>query len=241
MDSLSQLASFILSHIPGLITLLIILGIGILYVQDRSQVDQTIRRNYPVIGRFCYFFEDLGIFFRQYFFALDREEMPFNRADRSWAYRAAKRESTLQAFGSTRIHHSITGESSNPPLTFGPDCRIPYTTDRLFHISGMSYGAISKPAVTALALGTKQAGIWINTGEGGASDAHLESGADLVCQIGTAKYGVRTADGRLDPDKHRSLAARESVKMFEIKISQGAKPGKGGILPADKVTPEIAA
>ena len=252
MDSLSQLASFVLSHIPGLITLLIILGIGILYVQDRSQVDQTIRRNYPVIGRFRYFFEDLGVFFRQYFFALDREEMPFNRADRSWAYRAAKRESTLQAFGSTRVQHEgdvvfanavipFTGESSNTPLTFGPECRAPYTTDRRFHISGMSYGAISKPAVTALALGAKQAGIWINTGEGGASDAHLESGADLVCQIGTAKYGVRTADGHLDPEKLKSLAARESVKMFEIKISQGAKPGKGGILPADKVTPEIAA
>lgn len=251
METVTNILSFVLSHIPGVVLMLVLLGIGVLYVKDRSQVDQTIRRNYPVIGRFRYFFEDLGVFFRQYFFALDREEMPFNRADRSWVYRAAKQKSTLQAFGSTRVQREgdvvfanavipYTGDDIARPLTFGPFTRHPYTTDRVFHISGMSFGAISEPAVRALSGGAKRAGIWINTGEGGASDAHLESGADIVYQIGTAKYGVRDEDGHLDPEKLASLAARESVKMFEIKISQGAKPGKGGILPADKVTPEIA-
>lgn len=252
MQSVSEIFSFILSHIPGLFLLIVLTLIAILYIQDKRQVDQTIRHNYPVIGRFRYMLEDLGVFFRQYFFALDREEMPFNRADRSWAYRAAKRESTLQAFGSTRVHREgdvvfanavipCTDNEPNRAIVFGPTSRHPYSTTRVFHISGMSFGAISKPAVRALSLGAKQAGIWINTGEGGASDAHIESGADIVFQIGTAKYGVRDDDGHLDPEKLKAIAAIDSVKMFEIKISQGAKPGKGGILPADKVTPDIAA
>lgn len=251
MDSISAFFSFVLSHLPGFVVLLLLAVLTVIYIQDRSQVDQTIRRNYPVVGRFRYMFEELGVFFRQYFFALDREEMPFNRADRSWAYRAAKQESTLQAFGSTRVQREgdvvfanavipFTGESDSPVLIFGPHTPQPYSTDKVFHISGMSFGAISKPAVAALAGGAKQAGIWINTGEGGASDGHLDSGADVVCQIGTAKYGVRDEAGHLDVSKLKALAARENVRMFEIKISQGAKPGKGGILPADKVTEEIA-
>ena len=105
----------------------------------------------------------------------------------------------------------------------------------------MSYGAISRPAVTALSNGASRAGVWLNTGEGGLSPYHLEGGADIVFQIGTAKYGVRDANGHLDPDKLRRIAAHEQVRMFEIKLSQGAKPGKGGILPAAKVTEEIAA
>ena len=96
---ISTLVSFVLGHLPGFVVLALFVGLTVIYIKDRSQVDQTIRRNYPVVGRFRYLFEELGVFFRQYFFALDREEMPFNRADRSWAYRAAKQESTLQAFG----------------------------------------------------------------------------------------------------------------------------------------------
>ena len=196
---------------------------------DRHQVDHTIRRNYPIIGRFRYFLEDLGVFFRQYFFAQDREEMPFNRADRSWVYRAAKQESTMQAFGSTRAQREgdvlfansvfpYAGEDKSESLVFGPYTENPYITDKFFHISGMSYGAISKPAIRALVAGAKEAGIWINTGEGGASREHLQGGADVVFQIGTAKYGVRNEDGTLSEEKLRAMADNSCVKMFEIKL-----------------------
>ncbi len=110
-----------------------------------------------------------------------------------------------------------------------------------FNISGMSFGALSKPAVLALANGAREAGCWMNTGEGGISPYHLEGGCDIVCQIGTAKYGVRDLEGRLSDEKLREKAAIEQVRMFEIKLSQGAKPGKGGMLPGEKVSAEIAA
>jgi glutamate synthase domain-containing protein 2 len=236
--------------IGGLIVTLVVL-----YVLDVNQRQQTIRRNYPVVGRFRYWFEHLGEFFRQYFFAMDREELPFNRADRSWVYRAAKNVDNTQAFGSTYpLHHpgSIVFanapypvlEQNSQPITeieFGPYSEKPYRTSSIFNVSAMSFGAISKPAVTALAHGAKQAGCWLNTGEGGLSPYHLSSGADVVFQIGTAKYGVRDETGALSDAKLEAIAAHECVRMFEIKLSQGAKPGKGGILPALKVTEEIAA
>jgi len=125
--------------------------------------------------------------------------------------------------------------------TIGPHCAEPYETNSLFNISAMSFGAISRPAVLALSNGARMAGCWLNTGEGGLSPYHLEGGADLVFQIGTAKYGVRDAGGQLSDDRLRAIAAHEQIKMFELKLSQGAKPGKGGILPGKKVTPEIAA
>jgi glutamate synthase domain-containing protein 2 len=237
-----------------------IVGIGVLvvivtFVADITQTKQAIRRNYPVIGHFRYFFEDLGKFFRQYFFAMDREELPFNRADRSWVYRAAKNVDNTTAFGSTRnlwpagtvmfvnCPFPTLDEDTTPVTnkTIGPYCTKPYETDSLFNVSGMSFGAISRPAVLSLSNGARMAGCWLNTGEGGLSPYHLEGGADLVFQIGTAKYGVRDADGQLSDERMRAIAAHDQVKMFELKLSQGAKPGKGGILPAPKVTPEIAA
>jgi len=228
--------------------------VAVIYILDVTQTRHTIRRNYPVIGRFRYFFEETGKFFRQYFFAMDREEMPFNRAERSWVYRAAKDLDNTTAFGSTRnLSPPGTVLFVNCPfptlgtdaaevagITIGPACKKPYTTRSLFNISGMSYGALSKPAVQALSGGAARGGCWMNTGEGGLSRYHLEGGADIVFQIGTAKYGVRDAVGKLSDDKLRELAAREQVKMFELKLSQGAKPGKGGILPGNKVTEEIA-
>jgi len=232
-----------------------ILAIGVIYFIDKTQTSQTIRRNYPVVGRFRYFFEHLGEFFRQYFFAMDREELPFNRAERSWAYKAAKKIDTTIAFGSTRplnqsgdpiflnsAFPTLEDEIAEPqPITIGEHtCTKPYTTKSLIHISGMSYGAISKPAVLALSRGAKNAGIWLNTGEGGLSPYHLDGGCDIVYQIGTAKYGVRTDDGRLSKEKLSKIAAHNNVRMFEIKMSQGAKPGKGGILPGAKVNDEIA-
>ncbi len=236
-----------------------LIGVGalwvlVLYIIDVNQTKHAIRRNFPVVGRFRYMFEHLGEFFRQYFFALDREEMPFNRAERSWVYRAAKGVDTTVAFGSTKdirptgtvifvnCAYPTLDQDAVPisALTIGEGCEHPYTTYKIFHISGMSFGALSKPAVLALSKGAAKAGCWMNTGEGGLTPYHLEGGADLVVQIGTAKYGVRDAAGELNEDKLREIAAHEQVKMFEIKMSQGAKPGKGGMLPGAKVTEEIA-
>ena len=258
MEDLQQLAQTVIQW--GALLLLFFLGVGllwvfVLYLVDKTQKIHTIRRNYPVIGRLRYLFEHFGEFFRQYFFAMDREELPFNRAERSWVYRAAKNVDTTIAFGSTRpldqpgdviflnsAFPVLSQDSADAgAITLGQgSCKQPYTTSSVINISGMSYGAISKPAVRALSKGAAAAGIWMNTGEGGLSPYHLEGGCDLVFQIGTAKYGVRTAEGALDPVKLAAVAAHPQVKMFEIKMSQGAKPGKGGILPGGKVTAKIA-
>ena len=240
--------------------LVFILGLGIvviiiMYVVDKTQTTSAVRRNFPVIGRFRYLFEHLGEYFRQYFFAMDREEMPFNRAQRSWVYRAAKNIDNTVAFGSTRDLRPVgtyifvncpypvleTDVAPTTALEIGPTCRRPYVTDSIFNVSAMSFGAISRPAVLALSRGSAKAGNWMNTGEGGLSPYHLEGGADIVFQIGTAKYGVRDAEGRLSDEKLRAIADHDQVRMIELKLSQGAKPGKGGILPGEKVTPEIAA
>ena len=234
---------------------LLVLTIIALYVIDIRQTRHSIRRNYPVVGRFRYFFEHLGEFFRQYFFALDREELPFHRAARSWVYRAAKGLSTSVAFGSTRamntpneVHFASAGFAlldeycqTTPAKIIGAHCKHPYQAPAFFNISAMSFGALSAPAITALSRGAATAGCWLNTGEGGLSPYHLAGNCDLVFQIGTAKYGVRDAEGNLCPTKLKQLAERPQVKMFELKLSQGAKPGKGGILPAAKVSEEIAA
>ena len=227
---------------------------AVLFVIDISQTHDAVRRNYPVIGRFRGLFTELGEFFRQYFFAMDREEMPFNRAQRDWVERAAEDKGNTVAFGSTR-NLFVTGtpifvNAAFPPLeshtaqvtpmTIGEGARIPYTASSFFNISGMSYGALSKPAIRALSRGARRAGVWLNTGEGGLSEWHLEGGCDLVFQIGTAKYGVRDDEGNLDDDQLRHVAAHAQVKMFEIKLAQGAKPGKGGMLPGSKVNAEIA-
>ena len=233
---------------------LIILTVIVLYIIDVTQTKHAIRRNFPVVGRFRYFFEHMGEFFRQYFFAMDREELPFNRTQRSWAYRAAKGVDNTVAFGSTNdlaprgtvifvncpyptlSQDAVEAEA----LEIGPYAEKPYVANSLINISGMSYGALSTPAVRALSNGAKQVGCWMNTGEGGLSPYHLEGGCDVVFQIGTAKYGVRDLEGNLSDDKLREVAAHDAVKMFEIKLSQGAKPGKGGILPGGKVTEEIS-
>ena len=245
-----ELLAFIFVLVIGLLCLLMVF----LYFIDKFQTQSTLRRNYPVLARFRYLFEHMGEFFRQYFFAHDREEMPFNRAERSWVYRAAKDVDSTVAFGSTRVltdpgtvlfvncaFPTLAEENTDPSMvTIGPYCQHPYQTNALFNISGMSYGALSIPAVLALSKGAKMAGIWMNTGEGGLSPYHLAGGADIVFQIGTAKFGVRKKEGGFDEARLTSVAAHPEVKMFEIKMSQGAKPGKGGILPGVKVNAEIA-
>lgn len=233
----------------------LIIVLFVLYIIDETQNKHTLRKNYPLIGRSRYMLEHLGEFLRQYLFAFDREELPFNRSQRTWAYRAAKNLDNNVAFGSNKNSYQAGGiifansafpvmsdeAETDDRLLIGPGTQKPYQAASFFNISAMSFGALSSPAITALAEGAKQAGCWLNTGEGGVSKMHLEAGCDLVFQIGTALYGVRDEKGLLCPVKLKALAEHEQIKMFEIKLSQGAKPGKGGILPAEKVTSLIAA
>ena len=230
------------------------LGLIVMYVIDASQSRDAIRHNYPVVGRFRDLFTRLGEFFRQYFFALDREEMPFNRAERDWIYKSAKGKNNTQPFGSTRnlnlvgtpifvncAFPRLDEEASDPPLIeVGPYTPNPYRHKSIINISAMSYGSLSKPAVRALSRGAALAHCYLNTGEGGLSPYHLEGNCDVVFQMGTAKYGCRNDDGTLNEKKLKEIADKPQVKMVEIKLAQGAKPGKGGILPAAKVNREIA-
>jgi glutamate synthase domain-containing protein 2 len=232
----------------GLIALL-----AFVFIRDITQKKHSVLRNYPIVGRFRYFFEQLGEYFRQYFFAGDRDEMPFNRATRGWVYRLAKNEGGTIGFGSTYdLHHPgalifvnhpfpVLEEERlpTPSLTLGEGyCAQPFEARSIVNISGMSFGAISAPAVRSLSKGATVAGCWMDTGEGGLSPHHLEGGCDVIMQIGTAKYGVRDSQGNLSAERLTALAS--VVKAFEIKLSQGAKPGKGGVLPGRKVTAEIA-
>ena len=196
----------------------------------------------------------MGEYFRQYFFAGDRDEMPFNRATRGWVYRLAKNEGGIIGFGSTSTCASRARSSSSTirsrcwrrsgcrrrrSMIGEGYCKHPFEARSIVNISGMSFGAISAARGAALSRGAAVAGCWMDTGEGGLSPYHLEGGCDVIMQIGTAKYGVRDCDGQAS----RRSALRElaqQVKAFEIKLSQGAKPGKGGVLPGGKVTAEIA-
>lgn len=250
MDGMMTIVSY------GVGTLLGFLLIGWLItaiVHDVTQKKHTVLRNFPVIGRLRFFFEDLGEYFRQYFFAGDRAEMPFNRATRSWIYKAAKNEGGIIGFGSTNdlrepgsilfVNHPFPvleeDRLPTPSLLIGEGyCRHPFDARSIVNVSGMSFGAISAPAVRALSRGAAEAGCWMDTGEGGLSPYHLEGGCDIIMQIGTAKYGIRDLDGTFSREKAHELA--QVVKAFEIKLSQGAKPGKGGVLPGGKVTEEIA-
>jgi glutamate synthase domain-containing protein 2 len=245
----------ILSHGLGTILgLLVFVAVLWVFVSDTTQKKHAILRNFPLVGHLRYLFERQGEYFRQYFFAGDREEMPFNRATRGWVYRTAKGEGGVIGFGSTndlREPGSILFANApfpvleedrlpTPPLLIGDGfCAKPFEARSIINISAMSFGAISAPAVQALSKGAALSGCWMCTGEGGLAPQHLAGGCDIVMQIGTAKYGIRDADGNFSAQRARVLA--EQVSAFEIKLSQGAKPGKGGILPASKVSPEIAA
>lgn len=258
-ELLHSTAALFIEYAALLLLVLLIAVVGTIiymYIVDIRQTRHAIRRNYPVIGRFRYWFEHLGEFFRQYFFAMDREELPFNRAQRTWVYQAAKNIDTTTAFGSTRplnqagdvvflnaLFPKLAHEfKKTDNILFGEGFAAkPFAAQSVFNISAMSFGSLSSIAVQALSSGAKKAGIWMNTGEGGLSPYHLSGGCDIVFQIGTAKYGVRDEQGNLSDDKLREIAAIPEVKMIELKLAQGAKPGKGGILPAEKVTAEIAA
>ncbi len=225
----------------------------ILFIIDVTQTKDTVRRNYPVLGRFRSVFSKLGEFFRQYFFAMDREEMPFNRAQRDYINDVSDDGHETVPFGSTKVlspgtpifanglFPKLEGEHTpKPAFVIGPNTPNPYAPKSLFNISAMSYGSLSKPAVEALSLGAGMAGCWLNTGEGGVSPYHLAGQCDVVFQLGTGKFGARKDDMTLDEGKLRDICKNPLIKMIELKLSQGAKPGKGGILPAEKVTAEIA-
>ena len=227
--------------------------VTIFFIRDITQTKDAVRKNYPVIGRFRSLFSTLGEFFRQYFFAMDREELPFNRAEREWIDEVTQHGSVTVPFGSTRpmtpgatifangMFPKMEGEHGHAPdFVIGPQTSHPYTPQSFFNISAMSYGSLSKPAVQALSHGAKKAGCWLNTGEGGVSPYHLEGDCDIVFQIGTGKFGVRNDDMTLNTEKLKKICENPNIKMIELKLSQGAKPGKGGILPAAKVTEEIA-
>jgi glutamate synthase domain-containing protein 2 len=238
----------------GTLTALVVAALLVfVFIRDITQKKHSVLRNYPIVGRLRYFFEQLGEYFRQYFFAGDRDEMPFNRATRGWVYRLAKNEGGTIGFGSTYDLHQpgalifvnhpfpVLEEERlpTPSLILGENyCKQPFEAKSIVNVSAMSYGAISAPAVKSLSRGAAVAGCWVDTGEGGLSPHHLEGGCDIIMEIGTAKYGVRDAQGNLSAERLTELA--KSVKAFEIKLSQGAKPGKGGILPGKKVTAEIA-
>ena len=250
MDGMVSVLSYGIGTVLGLA---LIGGLIVLIIHDVTQKKHTVLRNFPVVGRLRFFFENLGEYFRQYFFSGDRAEMPFNRATRSFIYRLAKGEGSIIGFGSTNdlrepgsiifVNHAFPvleeDRLPTPSLVIGEGyCRHPFEARSIVNVSGMSFGAISAPAVRSLSRGAALGGCWMDTGEGGLSPYHLEGGCDLVMQIGTAKYGIRSLDGSFSPEKAKELA--QVVKAFEIKLSQGAKPGKGGVLPGGKVTEEIA-
>ena len=246
--------SFFVSYgIGSIFGLVVVLTLLFWLIRDIVQKKHSVLLNYPLIGRLRYFLESQGEYIRQYFIAGERDEMPFNRAARNWVYRTAKGVGGVIGFGSTndlREPGSIifvnapfpvldSEQAATPPVIIGEGfCRDPYTARSLVNISGMSYGALSAPAVQALSRGAALAGCWLDTGEGGLSPHHLVGGGEIIMQIGTARYGIRDEQGEFS--KARALELSKQVSAFEIKLSQGAKPGKGGVLPGGKVTEEIA-
>ena len=254
--SFSKYTLKFINHYSGLLMMgTPILVIIAAFFYDVNQKKHTIRRNFPVIGIARYFLELIGPELRQYLFHDERSDRPIPRYIRSWVYAHSKKQLATVAFGTKKdidkpgtllIRHSAfpksVDEKSYPTdhrLVIGPKRRKPYLASR-FNIAGMSYGALGKNAIQALSNGAKLAECYHNTGEGGVSSYHLDSGADLVVQIGTAKFGVRDKKGNFSEEKFLELAKQDNIKMFEIKISQGAKPGKGGVLPKEKISAEIA-
>jgi glutamate synthase domain-containing protein 2 len=233
--------------------LLIFIPLILMGLYDMYQSKKTIRRNFPLLGRMRYLLESLGPEMRQYFIETDTDGKPFNRLQRSLVYQRSKKEADSMPFGTQLdvyqegyewINHSIRAISfsnvnENPRVKIGSSqCEKPYEAS-MFNISAMSFGSLSKNAILALNNGAKQGGFYHNTGEGGLSPYHLQGG-DVVWNIGTGYFSCRTEDGKFSYDEYTKRATLDNVKMIEIKFSQGAKPGHGGILPKEKVTDEIA-
>ncbi len=238
---------------PALWGYAIVAPLVLLGLRDALQTRHAVLRNWPLIGRFRYVFEAIRPEIQQYFVESNTDGTPFNREFRAVAYQRAKDVLDTLPFGTQNDVYRVGYEWMNHSMAArvaphvaprvrigGPACTQPYDASYL-NISAMSYGSLSKNAVLALSRGAQAGGFAHNTGEGGISPYHLEGGADLIYQIGTGYFGCRSADGGFDPEAFSERAALPAVKMIELKLSQGAKPGHGGILPAQKVTPEIAA
>lgn len=221
-------------------------------IYDVVQPSHSILRNYPVIGHMRFIFEGIRPEIRQYLIESDQDEEPFSRDERSIIYQRAKGVEDKRPFGTRqRIYDSgyewlthsvvpihITDHDFRVRIG-GPDCKTPYDAS-IYNISAMSFGSLSANAILALNMGAKKGGFAHDTGEGGVSRYHAQGGGDLIYEVGSGYFGCRTEDGRFDVAKFREQAANPQVKMIELKLSQGAKPGHGGVLPASKISPEIA-
>lgn len=233
--------------------LFIIVGaLVVLGIYDLTQTHHTILRNYPIFGHFRYAFEDMHTQIRQYFIEGDMEGLPFAREQREMVYERAKNVGLVHPFGTIEnvyrsgyewINHSITAlwpQQQEPRVKIGgSQCTRPYMASH-FNISAMSFGSLSANAILALNTGAKLGGFAHDTGEGGISKYHLQAGGDLIWELGTGYFGCRGQDGKFDPVQYQERATLDNVKMIAIKLSQGAKPGGGGILPAAKVSRDIA-
>lgn len=220
-------------------------------VRDKLQTKHSILRNYPILGHFRYMIEFIRPELRQYIVESDTEEVPFSRVQRNVAYQRSKGQTDVQPFGTKvdvmRPSHEWIIHSLNPSVITSKDFRIvvgehskqPYSMS-ILNISAMSFGALSANAIRALNLGAKQGNFAHDTGEGSVSKYHREHGGDLIWEVASGYFGCRNEDGTFSPEKFKAVAAEPQIKMIEIKLSQGAKPGHGGVLPASKVTPEIA-
>ncbi len=239
---------------PVLWFAVVILPLAALGFHDMIQTHHSVRRNFPLWGRGRWVMEALRPFVRQYFVESDTDGTPINRMFRSIVYQRAKGELESVPFG-TRVNvyrdgyewigHSVSAIRASDVMDLrvtvgGPDCRQPYRAS-ILNISALSFGALSRNAILALNRGAKIGGFAHNTGEGGLAPYHLEHEGDLIWQIGTGYFGCRDARGHFSPETFQEKACLETVRMIEIKLSQGAKPGHGGILPAQKNTPEVAA
>lgn len=239
----------------GLWSLVVLAPVCFIGLIDVFSKEHAIRRNFPVLGNLRYLFEKVRPEIMQYFVETDTEGRPIDRIHRSLVYRRAKKVNDTNPFGTQQVvyrpgyewlghslyalHHEEIDYHQRVRVG-GKECTQPYDAS-LFNISAMSYGSLSKNAVLAMNLGAKEGGFFHNTGEGSISPFHLEHGGDLVWQIGTGYFGCRNEEGGFSEEKFKERAQLPSVKMIEIKLSQGAKPGHGGILPASKNTEEIAA
>ena len=232
----------------GLLLSAALVGLG---VHDLRQTQRSILRNYPIIGHLRFALEFIRPEIRQYFIESDNEAAPFSRSQRSLVYQRAKGESDKRPFGTQLdvqaagyewINHSVAPSqvaTHDFRLTIGPDTAQPYSAS-VFNISAMSFGALSANAILALNAGAKRGGFAHDTGEGSISAHHRVNGGDLIWEIGSGYFGCRNPDGSFNPDKFAENARSPQVKLIEVKLSQGAKPGHGGVLPGPKVTAEIA-
>ena len=226
----------------------------LLGLYDLAQRRHAVRRNYPILGNFRWLFESIRPEIRQYLIESDNEQAPFSRSQRSLVYARSKNEGSERAFGTLLdvygsgyefIAHSTRPAPAADPESFripigGDQCSKPYSAS-IFNISAMSFGSLSANAILALNKGARLGGFAQDTGEGSISRYHREHGGDLIWELGSGYFGCRTADGHFDPAGFAEKAASDQVRMIEIKLSQGAKPGHGGILPGAKVTAEISA